>query len=439
MKRFVLALAASTAVSVGAGASNLPPCAMDGADWRSDAVLQQSRHPSQRHLPLNTLTCRTVENTEGQMGDARLQITRAKVFESSGQGEGAEQPVNLVVLTRHVANEARELARFLVPYDISRDEPYFFPMVNRMGDGFVLQMGERIATAYRITGDTVTPFDSHAWGPAAGAAVGPDWVAGNVRRVDFMHGIGFISVYRRGSDNPATPASAFDPGRAVRVKLAFDGDRLVASEPTLVESYFIQDVEDWTAFVESQEEARKARRRLPAGTEPCDISGWSVDTDPAGLNVRSGPSATARVVGRVPPAWTSPGRDGEAGQAYRSEFRIAGYRDGWFLIRAIKAPGVDYGERYPRSRPQPYRGQGWVSARMVGAALANGGLRAGVLHQAPTAHSAARAASRSGEPVSTGDIVQRIHACSGSWGLIDIEGVRGWWPGLCSNQVTNCS
>ena len=427
-------------VTPAAAQRALPLCTLGDADWRADPVLTASRHPSQRHRPPGPLICRTVENSEGEMGGARLQILRAKVFEGTGEGEGIQQPVNLIVLTRHDAAGTRELSRFLVPYDISRDEPSFFPMLNKVGDAHVLQLGERIATAYRIVGDAVTPFDSHAWQGTAAAAAGPDWVTGTVRRVDFMHGIGFISVYRKGADDPATPGSAFDPGRAVQVKLAFEGDRLVARDPAVVETQFIQDVEDWTAFVERQEEARLARRRLPAGTEPCQISGWSLDTDPAGLNVRAAPAATARVVGRVPPPWNAPGRDGDPGQAYRAEFEIIGYRDGWFHIRAIKAPGVDYGERYPRSRPQPYRGQGWVSARLVGAALANGNLPPGQLYQAPSRNAAVRRAVRpDGEPVSTGDEVKRLLACSDSWGLVEIEGVRGWWSGICSNQVTNCS
>ncbi|MFN3855679.1 MAG: hypothetical protein ACK4M0_14905 [Phreatobacter sp.] len=156
--------------------------------------------------------------------------------------------------------------------------------------------------------------------------------------------------------------------------------------------------------------------------------------------MRAGPSARARFLGIVPPAWSVPGRDGEPGETYRAEFEIAGYRDGWFLIRNIRAPGVDYGERYPRGRPQPFRGQGWVAARLVGAALANGGLPAGRLYQAPNRYAAARdVAHADGEGISTGDVVQRLHACSGRWALVEIEGVRGWWNGLCSNQVTNCS
>jgi hypothetical protein len=423
-----------------AGQTSLPACSMGDHDFRADAVLAESRHSSQRQIRLNPLACETVESQVNPIGADQLQIARAKVFETTREGQGVQQNVNLITLTRQARDGDRVIARFLVPYDVSRDQPSYFPMLTRVGDALVLQLGERIRTAYRIAGDTVTPFDAHAWVDQARLVAASQWTMGQVRKVDFAQMTGFVAIYPTGSDDPARPGSTFDGGKAIQVKLAFESDRLVGLTPAIVEQSAIQDVEGWTAFIGQQEEARKARRRLPPRTEPCNISGWSVDPDPAGLNVRAEPSARSRVVGRVPPPWTSPGRDGDPGETFRSEFRIAGYSNGWFLIRAITAPGAAYGERTPRNRPQPYRGEGWVSARMVGGALAFGGLPAGELLQAPSRHAAMRPVRRAdGEPVSTGDVIQRLHACSGGFGLIEIEGQRGWWSGLCSNQVTNCS
>ena len=418
----------------------LPPCSLGETGWRSDPVFQASRHPSQRQVPVGELRCRTVESSLWPFGVDQLRIVQAKVFEAAGAGEGAEQSVNLFMLVRETAAGAQVLARFLEPYDVSRDKPFFHILLHTRDDGVLVELGEKVPSAYRISGDRVSRIDAHAWVAGIGTAAGSGWVPGPVRKVDFGRMRGFVSIFRAGSDDPARPGSAFDPGQAIEVTLALEGDRLVSRGAEVVEPHMVQDVEHWTGFVETQEEARLARRRLPPGTEPCDISGWSTDGDPRGLNVRAAPSATARVVGRVPPAWTSAGRDGDPGETYRAEFKIAGYRDGWFLIRDIQAPGVPYGESYPRNLPRPHRGQGWVSARLVGAALANGGLAPGQLHQAPSEHAAVRTVTRAGgEPIGTGDNVQRLHACSGNWGLIEIEGARGWWSGLCSNQVTNCS
>ncbi|KAF0121891.1 MAG: hypothetical protein FD152_3719 [Xanthobacteraceae bacterium] len=423
----------------GLAQAPLPPCSLGETDWRTDPVFQANRHPTQRSLPVGELRCRSIEQSLSPMGADQLRVLRAKVFEASGSGDGIEQSVNLFVLTRESAAGPQVLARFLEPYDISRDQPYFHVLVHQRGDGALVELGEKVRSAYRISGDSVTRIDAHAWVEGIGAVAGPGWVHGPVRRVSFSGMRGFVSIFRAGSDDPGRPGSAFDEGKAIQVDLALDGDRLVSRGARVVDPSFIQDVEDWTAFVEASEEARRAKRRLPAGTEPCDIAGWSADPDPAGMNVRAAPNASARIVGKIPPPWKAPDRSGDTGETYRSEFRIAGYRDGWFLIRGISAPGVAYGERYPRNLPQPYRGQGWISARLVGAALANGNLPPGRLYLAPSPHAATRPALRQGEPVSTGDIVQRLHACSGPWGLVEIEGTRGWWTGICANQVTNCS
>ena len=72
---------------------------------------------------------------------------------------------------------------------------------------------------------------------------------------------------------------------------------------------------------------------------------------------------------------------------------------------------------------------------------ANGGTRMGGLFQAPfTDAKWTQAARKLGGPLDTDGGPKRLLACSGYWGLVESEdGIRGWWRGLCSNQVTNCS
>lgn len=432
----VMALAGAPASMAGPA---LTACSLGDTDWRSDPVFLSGRDPSQPTLPAGALQCRSIEQSLFPIGSDHLRIVRAKLFAASGTGEGVEQPFNLFVLIREGTAGAQVLARFLEPYDIVRDQPHFHVLVHRHEEGYIIELGEKVRSAYRMSGGNVTRIDAHAWVEGIGAVAGPDWIAGPVRRVSFREMRGFVSIFPAGSDDPTRPGSAFDPGRAIAVDLALDGNRLVSRGARVVDPHFVQDVEDWTDSVEAREEARRARRRLPVGTEPCDIAGWSADPDPAGMNVRARPSASARILGKIPPPWPIAGGSGDRSDSFRSEFRIIGYRDGWFLIGDITAPGVAYGESYPRNRPQPYRGQGWVSARFVGAALANGNPAPGRLHLAPSVHAPTRPALRQGEPVSTGDTVQRLHACSGTWGLIEIEGTRGWWRGICANQVTTCN
>src|SRR5215213_11970894 len=46
--------------------------------------------------------------------------------------------------------------------------------------------------------------------------------------------------------------------------------------------------------------ARAQERRAAAAVTPCNLSAYVVDHDPNGLNVRSGPGATFKVVGNLP-------------------------------------------------------------------------------------------------------------------------------------------
>lgn len=447
MKRLAVALLATCALSAaapmsGAGAATLPACSLDGFDWRNDAVFAASRDPATRSQRIETLVCRTLSLNELGSADHRYRVLHAKVYDPRPGAEGTpgiEQSVNFFAVSRVTATGDEPVGRFLVPYDISRDAPLFDLRLTLVDREPVLSLGRDVPVAYRLTPTGIVAFDAHGWVAKAREFAVSGTAIGQVRLVDFERMAGYLAVFPANADDPRRPGSAVADSKLIKAYLAFEGGALVVRRTELVDRGEIQDVEETTSIVETEEWAKAQRRRLPAGTEPCDIAGWSVDTDTAGLNVRAEPSARGRVVGRVPPAWTVPARNGDPGETYRAEFKIAGYRDGWFLIRDITAPGADYGERYPRSRPQPYRGQGWVSARMVGAALANGGLSPGRLMQAPDAHSAVREVRRGGEPISTGDIVQRLHACSAGWGLVEVEGVRGWWKGLCSNQVTNCS
>jgi hypothetical protein len=442
MKRTLFVLLASTAFGFNVEAASPPSCSMDGVDWRNDRVFAENRHPAIRHQRVEALTCRTTEVYEPLSSDMPLRVVRAKVYEPRSGVEGSpgiEQSVNIYTVSRVRPQGEQPVGRFLAAYDVSRDRPFIDPAVGVVDGEPVLTLGRNVATAYRITTGGIVPFDAHAWVAKATETLERNLVAGQVRLVDFTRMAGYLAVFPAGSDDPSRPGSERTDLNLVKAHLAFENGQLVVKSVERVHRNEVQDVEESAAIADIEEAFAAGRRRLPRGTEPCYLNAWSVDTDPAGLNVRAEPSERSRVLGRVPPAWTAPGRDGDAGTTYRSEFEIAGYRDGWFYIRKIKVPGEDYNELYPRSRPQPFRGQGWVAARLVGGALSIGGLPNGRLMQAPNAHAAYREVTRNGEPISTGDIVQRLYACSGNWALIDMEGVQGWWNTICSNQVTNCS
>ena len=111
-------------------------------------------------------------------------------------------------------------------------------------------------------------------------------------------------------------------------------------------------------FEKLDAELAARRATLPEGTEPCDLGAWSWDRDPKGLNVRAEPSAKSRVLGTLPPPYRLKmgGSENTPEGGWLTEFRIIGFKDGWFLIEGATPPGKEYEDekRYPRNAPKPY-------------------------------------------------------------------------------------
>src|SRR5688572_21264451 len=91
----------------------------------------------------------------------------------------------------------------------------------------------------------------------------------------------------------------------------------------------------------------------------CAFSGWSSDPDLNGLNVRAGPSPTARIVGTLPPP-----EDAQAGGAdvevdFGATFDVVEARNGWFRIENAR--------RWSQSgNGPPVAPSGWISGRFLG-------------------------------------------------------------------------
>lgn len=165
---------------------------------------------------------------------------------------------------------------------------------------------------------------------------------------------------------------------------------------------------------------------VPAGTA-CDIrGGWSEDKDPAGLNVRAGPSPTAPIVGKLPP----PRYDPDFEREMKADFDILEIRDGWVRI-GMKDPD-DWSPAYPRPPA------GWISARYVGFDL-----------QSDKAFAAPDPKSRL--IASAWETADGIHAfgyrypseCRGRWVRLLVTDRQGrespaWARGVCNNQETTC-
>jgi hypothetical protein len=165
-----------------------------------------------------------------------------------------------------------------------------------------------------------------------------------------------------------------------------------------------------------------------AGITRCEVSGFSIDPDPKGTNVRSAPRANAPVIGhlaprvRITPVETTGVR-----------FKILGSKDGWLLIGDGSPPSD-----VTLDPANAEDGRGWVSGRLVGTTLAAVSLRAAPRWDAPVVANFAMPAS---SPDSV--VVSTVHGCLGKY--VEVTGtptngktVRGWSYGACSSELTTC-
>lgn len=188
----------------------------------------------------------------------------------------------------------------------------------------------------------------------------------------------------------------------------------------------------YDAEVRRRDQDERGTRALAGGESgKCAFEGWSIDRDPAGLNVRAGPSTDARIVGRLPPF------DGEdAGGVVLGRgpgFTIVEARNGWFYIDRAYGYAAD-GETM---RDLPMRG--WISGRHIGFGLQTEKAFAAPDLRAPVVTTA-------GED-GAGRFVELRHRypsdCKGEWVKLRVAGLdrierEAWVSGVCGNQETTC-
>lgn len=163
---------------------------------------------------------------------------------------------------------------------------------------------------------------------------------------------------------------------------------------------------------------------VPVGTACAIRGGWSEDIDPAGLNVRAGPSETATIVGKLPPARYV----AEFEREMRSGFGIREVRGGWVRI----ADPVD-----PEGKALGVK-EGWVSARHVGFDLQTDKAFA---EPDPSSAVVGRTTFVDGreERFAWRDLAE----CRGEWVRMTFTAVgapprQGWARGVCGGQETSC-
>jgi Bacterial SH3 domain len=162
-----------------------------------------------------------------------------------------------------------------------------------------------------------------------------------------------------------------------------------------------------------------------AGAAVCTISGWATDPDPGGLNVRAGPSATARIIGRLPAPETVEDTQRFVG------FDVTESRGGWFRIRNAYRWSADAGA--PSTLPS-----GWISGRYLDFQV-----QSEVAYAAPDP--ASRVVAMAWEDAN-GFHELRTRGpleCRGEWVRLSVAGRDGqereaWVRGICGIQETTC-
>jgi len=142
----------------------------------------------------------------------------------------------------------------------------------------------------------------------------------------------------------------------------------------------------------------------------CDISAYVIDRDAAGLNVRAGPSAVARVLAVV-------GNEGSA------VARIRGQSGAWFRVSIIVDAERD---------ENLFRGDGWIHASLLGLSVAN---------TDPNLYARPRLQSRALARLVPDDSQVTLIGCAGNWARVRATGRVGWLSpgGQCSNPLTTCA
>lgn len=284
------------------------------------------------------------------------------------------------------------------------------------------------------------------WLAEAKAKLPPSLVAGRVIHLDEAALKATVAVFPAGADSPATPGSVFMPLQMLEVHLKSDNGTLAVATTTVRPRRPDEpaDDDDSESYQAELRAVLAARRKAEPEVEPCRIKGWALNNTRHSLPVRAAPSAQAKVVGRLAPVHVTPESGQGSEEGWRVEFDITGYSHGWFRITHATPPGTPYGDPPPRGYPKTYSGTGWIRASDAGGAYANSQMPVRRLLSYPHVDAP-------GEPPGTdvagpdgalsidGTLV-RLFACSANWALTESrDGRRGWWRGICSNQVTNCS
>lgn len=155
------------------------------------------------------------------------------------------------------------------------------------------------------------------------------------------------------------------------------------------------------------------KKPIPRTSSPqsCNIFAYVIDTDPQGVNVRSGPGTNYKIIGKLPTTTDETLVDLVASQK------------GWVQIGKA--------ESHPRVQ---FQGRGWVAASLLGISTRGYGTKGVNVYADATNKS--RVVGRI--PPATG---VKLLGCNGSWAKVEYKGIAGWLTRSqqCGTRLTSCS
>ncbi|MBD2013816.1 SH3 domain-containing protein [Microcoleus sp. FACHB-53] len=174
-----------------------------------------------------------------------------------------------------------------------------------------------------------------------------------------------------------------------------------------------------TSKSSSQSEAQlSASKRSPVAApqsvaeaqQTCDITAFVIDKDPKGLNVRSAPGESQKIVGNLPTTKIGVIVD------------ITGSKGNW--VQLSKAESPDKVE---------FQGTGWVYSQLLGTSTRGYGTQGVSVYKSANTQSSVMGRI----PPATG---VKLLGCSQSWALVEHEGLKGWIEpeAQCGNPLSTC-
>lgn len=145
----------------------------------------------------------------------------------------------------------------------------------------------------------------------------------------------------------------------------------------------------------------------------CDVEAYVIDRDPKGMNVRSGPSSTYKIIGNLPNQ-----------DVNGISVHITASQGDWVRVDLAVEEGGEQDRTF-------FKGEGWLYGPLLGVDGVGGGTK---LYEKPEQGSRRIGTLPGG---SDGAIVR---GCRGKWMYVEYKKKRGWAaPGtLCANSLTTC-